>query len=60
MRVHAITKGGEMSYKTQVEEVAGRQVVTVFYDREKDDYLEAIEWSRLNLTGGLTIIFEPR
>jgi len=49
-----------MGYKTKVETIAGRQVITVFYDREKGDYLEAKEWAHLKYGWAVTIIFEPR
>ena len=49
-----------MGYKTKVETIAGRQVITVFYDRKKDDYLEAKDWAHLKYGLAVTIIFEPR
>ena len=36
-----------MEYRTKEETVNGRKVITVYYDREKDDYLEATDWAHL-------------
>ena len=49
-----------MEYQATEETVNGRKVVTVYYDREKDDFLEAMAWSLLNFRDGLTIIFQPK
>jgi len=47
-------------YQTQVETIKGRQIVTVWYDREKDDFLEAVEWVKRTNDGSITIIAKPK
>jgi len=50
----------EMSYRTKEETVNGRKVVTVYYDRQKDDFMEALEWVKEVHPGGITIFAKPK
>ena len=59
---HEMGKTAEMNYKTEVEIVKARKIITVYYDREKeDDHREAIEFVRKKSGyDKITIIAKPK